>query len=111
MKGVLREEGIVAVDDIRRDGLAVCAGALATHHTAMATATSMATASASATTSATATSTASATASASPTATPSASTLPGTGGPQLVLPLTLAATLALIASGLGALALLRRGIS
>ena len=69
--------------------------ALADHHTAMSTATSSATSSASATASATATATA----------------LPRSGGTPLVLPVTLAASLALVASGIGALALLRRGVS
>ena len=71
--------------------------ALADHHTAMSTATSSATSSASATASATATATATA--------------LPRSGGTPLVLPVTLAASLALVASGIGALALLRRGVS
>src|SRR5215208_63655 len=77
--------------------------ALATHHTAMSTATSTPTSSATATTMATAT--ASATASATATA------LPKSGGPELVGPITLAASLVLIASGLGALALVRRSVS
>jgi hypothetical protein len=63
------------------------------------------TASASATASPTATATASATASATATASP----LPTTGGPPLVGPLTWVATLTLIASGVGALVLLRGG--
>ena len=69
------------------------------------------TASASATASATASASASATASAtaSPTATATASPLPTTGGPPLVGPLTWVATLTLIASGVGALMLVRRG--
>ena len=79
--------------------------ALATHHTAMSTATSTPTSSATATTMATAT--ASATASATATAT----ALPKSGGPELVGPITLAASLVLIASGLGALALVRRSVS
>ena len=60
---------------------------------------------------ATATTTASptATATASPTAT--ATTLPRSGGSQLVLPVTLVASLALMASGVGALVLLRRRVS
>ena len=62
--------------------------ALADHHTAMSTATSTATA--------------------SPTATATATALPKSGGPSLVGPVTLLASLALIASGVGALALLRR---
>src|SRR5215207_3066416 len=69
--------------------------ALATHHTAMSTATSSATATTMATASATATATA----------------LPKSGGPALVGPITLAASLVLIASGLGALALVRRSVS
>ena len=81
--------------------------ALATHHTAMSTATSTATATATATASPTAT----ATASASPTATATATALPRSGGPPLAPALTLAASLALIASGVGALALLRRRVS
>ena len=71
--------------------LLVAPVALADHHTAMSTATS----SASATASATATATA----------------LPRSGGTPLVLSITLAASLALVASGIGALALLRRGVS
>jgi hypothetical protein len=51
---------------------------------------------------------ASATATASPSATATASPLPSTGGPELVLPVTLVATLVLIGSGFGALALVRR---
>src|SRR5215217_5358705 len=68
-----------------------------------------------ATASATASPTATATATASPTATASAtasaSPLPTTGGPLLVGPLTLVATLTLIASGVGALVLVRGGVS
>src|SRR5829696_4135115 len=64
---------------------------------------------ASATASPTATATATASATASPTAT--ASPLPTTGGPPLVGPVTWVATLTLIASGVGALVLLRRGVS
>src|SRR5215203_1148898 len=71
--------------------------ALATHHTAMSTATSTPTSSATATTMATATA--------------SATALPKSGGPELVGPITLAASLVLIASGLGALALVRRSVS
>jgi hypothetical protein len=81
--------------------------ALADHHTAMSTATSSATSSATPTASASATATATATASATATAT----VLPKSGGSPLVLPITLAASLALVASGLGALALLRRSVS
>jgi hypothetical protein len=65
------------------------------------------TASAMASPTATATASASATATASPTATATASALPSTGGPELMLPVTLVATLALIGSGFGALALVR----
>src|SRR5215212_7323693 len=61
---------------------------------------------ASPTASATASPTAIATASASASAT--ASPLPSTGGPELMLPVTLVATLVLIGSGFGALALVRR---
>jgi hypothetical protein len=61
---------------------------------------------ASPTASAMASPTASATATATATAT--ASPLPSTGGPELMLPVTLVATLALIGSGFGALALVRR---
>src|SRR5215213_9386370 len=53
--------------------------------------------------------TATASATASPTATATASPLPTTGGPPLVGPLTWVATLTLIASGVGALMLVRRG--
>src|SRR5215213_6048425 len=60
-----------------------------------------------ATASATASPTATASATASPTAT--ASALPTTGGPPLVGPLTWVATLTLIASGVGALVLVRGG--
>ena len=77
--------------------------------TASPTATASATASPSATATATATASATATATASPTAT--ASALPTTGGPPLVGPLTWVATLTLIGSGVGALVLLRRGVS
>ena len=62
-----------------------------------------------ATASATASPTATASATASPTAT--ASALPTTGGPPLVGPLTWVATLTLVASGVGAMVLLRRGVS
>jgi hypothetical protein len=73
----------------------------------------MATASATASPTATATATASPTATASATASPTAtaSALPTTGGPPLVGPLTWVATLTLIASGVGAMVLLRRGVS
>jgi hypothetical protein len=50
-----------------------------------------------------------ATATASPTAT--ATALPRSGGSPLVLPVTLVASLALIASGVGSLLLLRRHVS
>jgi hypothetical protein len=66
--------------------------ALADHHTAMSTATATATSSATA----------------SPTATATATALPKSGGPPLAGPVTLLASLALMASGVGALALLRR---
>jgi hypothetical protein len=66
-------------------------------------------ATASATASPTATASATASPSATATATATATALPTTGGPPLVGPLTWVATLTLIASGVGALALLRRG--
>src|SRR5215211_4711811 len=72
-------------------------------------ATASATASPSASASATASPSATATATASPTAT--ASALPTTGGPPLVGLLTWVATLTLIGSGVGAMVLLRRGVS
>jgi hypothetical protein len=75
---------------------------------AMASPTASPTASATASSTASATASASATATASPTATATASPLPSTGGPELVLPVTLVATLVLIGSGFGALALVRR---
>jgi hypothetical protein len=56
----------------------------------------------------TATASPAAIATASPTATATASTLPRTGGPELTLPVTLVASLALIGFGWGALALVRR---
>ena len=71
-------------------------------------ASAMASPTASATASASAMASPSATATASPTATATASALPSTGGPELVLPVTLVATLVLIGSGFGALALVRR---
>ena len=52
------------------------------------------------------TATATAMSTASPTAT--ATALPSTGGPELTLPVTLVASLALMGSGVGALALVRR---
>src|SRR5215217_365938 len=52
-----------------------------------------------------------ATANATASATATASPLPTTGGPPLVGPLTLVATLTLIASGVGALVLVRGGVS
>jgi|SRR5215217_8120986 len=76
-------------------------GAMNASPTATASATASPTASATATASPTASATASATATASP--------LPTTGGPPLVGPLTWVATLTLIASGVGALVLLRGG--
>ena len=78
---------------------------------AMASPTASASAMASPTATATATATASATAAATASATATASALPTTGGPPLVGPLTWVATLALIASGFGALVLVRRGVS
>ena len=82
--------------------------------TAMATASATATATASATAMATASASPTATATASPTATatasPTATALPRSGGPLLVLPVTLAASLVLIASGVGALVLVRRRV-
>src|SRR5215217_5429008 len=64
-----------------------------------------------ATASATASPSASASATASPSATATATALPTTGGPPLVGPLTWVATLTLIGSGVGAMVLLRRGVS
>ena len=74
------------------------------------TASAMASPSASATASASASAMASPTASATASASASAmaSALPSTGGPELVLPVTLVATLVLIGSGFGAWALVRR---
>src|SRR5215204_1760242 len=60
---------------------------------------------------ATASATASPSATATATATATASALPTTGGPPLVGPLTWVATLTLVASGVGAMVLLRRGVS
>jgi|SRR5829696_3813293 hypothetical protein len=59
----------------------------------------------------TATPTASATATATATATASATALPKSGGPPLVGLVTLAASVALISSGVGALVLVRRSVS
>ena len=59
----------------------------------------------------TATATATATASPTATATATATALPTTSGPPLVGPVTWVATLTLIASGVGALVLVRRGVS
>ena len=73
------------------------------------TATATATASPSATASPTATATATATASATASATATATALPTTGGPPLGGLVTWVATLTLIASGVGALMLLRGG--
>jgi hypothetical protein len=73
--------------------------------------TASASAMASPTATATATATASATAAATASPTATASALPTTGGPPLVGPVTWVATLALIASGVGALVLVRRGVS
>jgi hypothetical protein len=75
--------------------------------TASATASPTATATATASPTATATATATAAATASPTAT--ASALPTTGGPPLGGLVTWVATLTLIASGVGAVVLLRGG--
>jgi len=75
--------------------------------TATASATASPTATASATASATATATATASATASPTAT--ATALPTTGGVPLGGLVSLVATLTLIASGVGAVVLLRGG--
>src|SRR5215211_4328632 len=75
----------------------------------MATASATASPSASASATASPSATATATATASPTAT--ATALPTTGGPPLVGPLTWVATLTLIGSGVGAMVLLRRGVS
>src|SRR5215218_8681488 len=68
-----------------------------------------ATATASATASPSGSATATATASATASATATASSLPTTGGPPLVGPVTWVATLTLIGSGVGALVLLRGG--
>jgi hypothetical protein len=59
----------------------------------------------------TATPTASATATTTATATASATALPKSGGPPLVGLVTLAASVALISSGVGALVLVRRSVS
>ena len=77
--------------------------------TATASATASPTASASATASPTASASASATASATASPTATATALPTTGGPPLVGPVTWVATLTLMASGVGALVLVRRG--
>ena len=61
-----------------------------------------------ATATATASPTVTATATASPTATATATALPPSGGPPLMLLVTLAASLTLIGSGVGALVLMRR---
>jgi hypothetical protein len=84
-------------------------GAMNASPTATASATASPTASATATASPTATATATATASATASATATASALPTTGGPPLGGLLTWVATLTLIASGVGALVLLRGG--
>jgi hypothetical protein len=84
-------------------------GAMNASPTASASATASPTASATATASPSASATATATASATASATATASPLPTTGGPPLVGPLTWMATLTLIASGVGALVLLRGG--
>src|SRR5215208_660773 len=59
----------------------------------------------------TATPTASATATTTATATATATALPKSGGPPLVGLVTLAASVALISSGVGALVLVRRSVS
>jgi hypothetical protein len=86
-------------------------GAMNASPTASASATASPTASATATasSSATASATASVTASATASATATASALPTTGGPPLGGLVSLVATLTLIASGVGALVLLRGG--
>src|SRR5215207_9161968 len=81
--------------------LLFASAALAKQHLMTASPTATATATASPTATATATATA------SPTAT--ATALPTTGGPPLVGPVTWVATLTLMASGVGALVLVRRG--
>jgi hypothetical protein len=85
------------------------AGAMNASPTATASATASPTASATATASPTATATATATASATASATATATALPTTGGPPLGGPVSWVATLTLIASGVGALVLLRGG--
>ena len=75
------------------------------------TASASATASPTATASATASPSATATASATASATATASALPTTGGPPLGELVSLVATLTLIGSGVGALVLVRRGVS
>ena len=87
--------------------LLLTSAALAEQHlmTAGPTATATATATPTATATATATAAPTATATASPTA------LVRTGGPPLVGLVTLVASLTLLASGVGALVLLRRGVS
>ena len=67
----------------------------------MASPAATATATASPTVTATATASPTTTATASPTATVTATALPPSGGPPLMLPVTLAASLALMASGVG----------
>jgi hypothetical protein len=74
-------------------------------------ATPAATATATPTAMATATPTATATATATSTATATAAPLPRTGGPPLAGPVTLVASLVLMASGVGALMLVRRRVS
>ena len=74
----------------------------------MASPAATATATASPTVTATATASPTATATASPTATATATALPPSGGPPLMLLVTLAASLTLIGSGVGALVLMRR---
>jgi hypothetical protein len=83
--------------------LLLSSAALAEQHGGGMTASPTATATATATVSPTATATA------SPTAT--ATALPRSGGPPLVVPVTLVASLTLMASGVVALVLLRRRVS
>ncbi len=121
LKEVLHEEGLACVRRERSANSAarLCGfsaklwensgGAMNASPTASASATASPTASATATASPTATATAGATASATASATAKASPLPTTGGPPLVGPVTLVATLTLIGSGVGALVLLRGG--
>jgi carbohydrate-binding DOMON domain-containing protein len=110
VKGVLNEEGLACGCRERSAGPAarLCGFSQQYGGEPMA-ASPTATATATASLTATATATPTATATASPTAT--ATALPRTGGPPLVGPVTLVATLTLLASGVGALVLLRRAAS